>query len=230
MRPIKDIRRDNLAYLVKIRGGGQGGQSAVARVLGKDRNQIYQWLRPRSNKAHRGISDETARLIEHAFSLPEGAMDHDMTRSASPAAVCEDTASYAATQLVGKRVQVIGMAVIDAHGQIAKVVDDPDGNGFMGDVEDKDAYCLRIRGPGSTSLAKPGWYLLLAPNHAPQSGEDVIAKLVDGRYLAGNYVKHEGGEYLIRRPDGELAVLTDADVEYVHPVHGMLSPQRVGHD
>jgi hypothetical protein len=229
MRPIKDIRRDNLAYLVKTHGGGKGGQSAVARVLGKDRNQIYQWLRPRANKAHRGISDETARLIERVFSLPEGAMDHDMTRSTGPNAVCEDTASYAA-QLPGKRIRVLGMAVIDAHGQIAKVVDDPDGSGFMGEVEDKDAYCLRIRGPGSTSLAKPGWYLLLAPHHAPQSGEDVIAKLKDGRYLAGSYVKHEGGEYLIRRPDGELAVLNDADVAYVHPVHGMLSPQRVQRD
>lgn len=127
-----------------------------------------------------------------------------------------------------RRVNVRGVVVVDAHGLIPQVAEDPEGNGYFHvETEDKDAYFLRIRGPGSTFIAKPGWYVLLAPNSEPLADEDVIAKLSDGRFLAGSYVRHEAGEFVIRRPDGALAVLAEADVEYVHPIHGTMSPRQL---
>jgi phage repressor protein C with HTH and peptisase S24 domain len=73
MRPIKDIRRENVAQLVRY----AGGQAAFAAKLGKDRNQVYQWLLPPENPSSRGISDPMAREIERVSSLVPGALDHE---------------------------------------------------------------------------------------------------------------------------------------------------------
>ena len=73
MRAIKDIRRENVALLVK----DAGGQSPFAIRIGRDRNQVYQWLLPSENPASRGISDKMAREIERASSLSEGTLDHE---------------------------------------------------------------------------------------------------------------------------------------------------------
>jgi len=77
MKPIRDTRRERLAELVAENGGRNGGQSAVADKLQKDKNQVYQWLLPADNPASRNISDRTARAIELAFGRPRGWMDTD---------------------------------------------------------------------------------------------------------------------------------------------------------
>lgn len=71
MRSIRDIRRDNLARLVET----NGGQSALARAISRDRNQVYQWLRPDSDPRGRAISDAVAREIERALSLSDNWFD-----------------------------------------------------------------------------------------------------------------------------------------------------------
>lgn len=72
MISVKHNRRKNLEQLV----AQLGGQAAVARELGKDKNQVYQWLQEEGASGHRGIGDSTARLIESTFRLPLGSMDH----------------------------------------------------------------------------------------------------------------------------------------------------------
>lgn len=71
MKGIKDIRRENLLFLVDK----AGGQAELARKLNRDRNQVYQWLLDPENKAARGITDKTARMIEKACGLEHGSID-----------------------------------------------------------------------------------------------------------------------------------------------------------
>lgn len=73
MRPLREIRRDNLLRLITE----EGGQKALADRLGKDKNQVYQWGLPTDNQASRNISDRTARAIEEATGKPRGWLDHD---------------------------------------------------------------------------------------------------------------------------------------------------------
>lgn len=63
---LDENRRANLAQLCHF----NGGQSSVARKLGRDRNQVWQWLLPSSDPASRNMSDKSARRIEAAFGLP----------------------------------------------------------------------------------------------------------------------------------------------------------------
>jgi hypothetical protein len=73
MKPISDIRRQNLAFLV----AQKGTQAAAASLLGKDKNQIYQWLLDPGTDGARNIGPRSARLIESKFEKPEGWLDHE---------------------------------------------------------------------------------------------------------------------------------------------------------
>lgn len=86
VKPLRDIRRENLHHLTFE----AGGQKALADKLGKDKNQVYQWGLPADNPASRNISDRTARAIEEALGKPRGWMDHEYldpgTSRSAPAA------------------------------------------------------------------------------------------------------------------------------------------------
>lgn len=68
MTTIVEVRRANLAALAQR----EGGQAALARRIGKDKNQVNQWL---GRKGTRNLSDDTARQIEDALLLGRGWMD-----------------------------------------------------------------------------------------------------------------------------------------------------------
>jgi hypothetical protein len=77
MRPISEVRRARLRELVEE----NVTQVAVADRLGKNKNQIYQWLLDPDKDGARNIRDDTAREIETAFSKPRGWMDSDPAQS-----------------------------------------------------------------------------------------------------------------------------------------------------
>lgn len=81
MKPVSRIRRDRLAELVEE----AGSQVAVAQKLGKDKNQIYQWLLDESERGARNIGAASARAIETAFNKPHGWLDHDPEAFSGPA-------------------------------------------------------------------------------------------------------------------------------------------------
>lgn len=82
MKTRTQIRRENLVALVSVHG-----QAGVAEIVGKDRNQVYQWGLEPPDKAARNISDRSAALIEDAFGKPRGWLDQEqespMVREAS---------------------------------------------------------------------------------------------------------------------------------------------------
>lgn len=72
MKPLTEIRRENLARLVDE----VGTQVALAQLIHKDRNQIHQWLLEPGAPGARNIGTASARLLETATGKPAGWMDH----------------------------------------------------------------------------------------------------------------------------------------------------------
>lgn len=72
VKPVSENRRDNLARLVK----DAGGQVAFANLIGKDRNQVGQWLMDPEASGARNIGNSSARQIENALGLATGSLDY----------------------------------------------------------------------------------------------------------------------------------------------------------
>jgi hypothetical protein len=73
MKPTAQVRRERLLELVRE----AGSQVAVAERIGKDKNQVYQWLLPDGHEAARNMGAKSARALEHAFDKPPYWMDAD---------------------------------------------------------------------------------------------------------------------------------------------------------
>jgi hypothetical protein len=71
MKPIHQIRRERLAELVQK----AGSQVAVADAIGKNKNQVGQWLRQPGTPGARNMGNASARKLETAFAKPEGWLD-----------------------------------------------------------------------------------------------------------------------------------------------------------
>jgi hypothetical protein len=79
MKPVAQLRRENLARLVD-----KYTQVGIAAKIGKDRNQIYQWLLEPGAKGARGMGGPSARIIEAAYGLPAGWLDHEHSSEPLP--------------------------------------------------------------------------------------------------------------------------------------------------
>lgn len=87
MRPLTDIRRDNLRQLIVEFGGDPGGQANLARHVDKDRRQISAWAADPSKPGAKNLSTRVAREIELACGKPPYWMDYDNTESPLTAGV-----------------------------------------------------------------------------------------------------------------------------------------------
>lgn len=89
MKPIEQVRRENLEALV----GAEPSQAAFARKIGKDKNQVNQWL---GRAGRRNLSGDTARELERILGKPTGWMDQE-----HGAGLNDSAASAPASQSVG---------------------------------------------------------------------------------------------------------------------------------
>lgn len=78
MKPRDYCRRENLKALVALHG-----QAGLADLIGKDRNQVYQWTREVGEAGQRNIGSRSAAAIEKALNLPHGWLDTDPALNAS---------------------------------------------------------------------------------------------------------------------------------------------------
>lgn len=96
MKPVSQIRRERLAQLVRE----VGSQVAVADAIGKNKNQVHQWLLPEGDAGARNMGGASARQIETAFKKPTGWLDTD----AEPfIGVSESSATYDVRQSYAQR-------------------------------------------------------------------------------------------------------------------------------
>jgi hypothetical protein len=225
------LSRSDFAQELEAKSGKAGTQQLITNwisrgKIGSPSMRIFQALT--------GISamwvntgDGAPTLKQEMFALEQEAVQRlQENRGREPISNDDEMQDYLLP--APRKVQVTGVASVNEQGFIDQVSDDSDGNGyFLVDVEDRDAYYLKLRGTGSEFAVQHGWYVLLAPNSKPEPSEKAIAKLADGRWFMGAFERHDGGEYVLRRPDGRLAVFAESEVEYLHPIHGTMSPRQL---
>lgn len=95
MKSIRDIRRDNLVYILEKYY--EGKQNRLAEKLECAPNVISRYLSSSDLKSHRDISDPIARKIEYITRLPKYWMDSDHL-----AGNLEETGSERANTVIGK--------------------------------------------------------------------------------------------------------------------------------
>ncbi|WP_339053878.1 helix-turn-helix transcriptional regulator [Arsenophonus endosymbiont of Crataerina pallida] len=95
MKSIRDIRRDNLIYIIEKYYDGK--QRRLAEALECAPNVISRYLSSSDLKSHRDISDHTARKIEYIARLPKYWMDSDHLGGN-----VEDSNSNRANTVIGK--------------------------------------------------------------------------------------------------------------------------------
>jgi hypothetical protein len=104
MASIRRIRQMNLETLV----ARARGQKALADLIGKDKNQIYQWLLPEDAEGARGIGHKSARLLEAAFGLPEGWLDVESGSTSQPVSINRKTLGNA-LRIAAAFVEIMGL-------------------------------------------------------------------------------------------------------------------------
>lgn len=232
MRPIKDLRRENLASLADL----HGGQSAIAALIKRDRNQVYQWLQPPENSAARGIGDSMARHIEKSLGLAEGWLDTTHLGASDQLKISDavdlsvsrsDATPPHIPRSAFRRVPVVGTASLGMDGFWTDL-EYPRGHGdgyFEFPTTDTDAYVLQVRGNSMHPAIRSGWYVVIEPNRPPQMGEFVMVKLVDGRSTVKEYLWHRDGEYVLNAiATDQRIVIAEDEVEAIHHVGGILPP------
>ncbi|HGJ5876945.1 MAG TPA: helix-turn-helix domain-containing protein [Arsenophonus sp.] len=95
MKSIRDIRRDNLVYILEKYY--EGKQNRLAEKLQCAPNVISRYLSSSDLKSHRDISDPIARKIEDITRLPKYWMDSDHLGGS-----LEDASSERANTVIGK--------------------------------------------------------------------------------------------------------------------------------
>ena len=170
MRPIRETRRARLAQLV----AQHGGQVGVASKMGKDKNQVYQWLLHVESKASRNISDSSARALEEAFGLPSGWMDQALTEDSSPqtSPAGLDSSTGHASQPV--RLDPRSMAI--AAGALTRFLARRDATLDITQEADAELLCSTL----FVATRRGALYLLPLPGRTlPRSG-DLCIRLVGG--------------------------------------------------
>ncbi len=168
---LAEIRRRNLHQLLERRF--EGVAADLARAIGRDDAQVWQLLNGPQNSG-RNIGERMARHIEESLKLDPGALDRlDMMAD-------QDSPAY-----LPRGAPIVGTAQLGDDG-FHMELDYPvgHGDGFVRyPTRDPNAYALRVRGDSMRPRIKPGEFVVVEPNHAPQAGEEVLVRITDGRVM-----------------------------------------------
>lgn len=193
MKPIKDLRREHLEFLSEK----YGGQSALAALIKRDRNQVYQWLLPPESPASRGIGDKMARHIESSLFMEPGALDNIMWLSAddhrllsSPVSP-SDATSRDSRQTGIRRVRIEGAVVMEENGFWR--VGDIEADEAPYPTDDPEAYAIRVTSQRFQPVVALAQCILVSPRTPLKPGRPVVVTTRDGRKTLRTYLSHESG-------------------------------------
>ncbi|WP_297487161.1 S24 family peptidase [Ferrovum sp.] len=161
--------RDNLC---------NGNSAELARRIGREPSYVARMIYPEGKTGKKRIADNMVDVIESAFNLPRGWLD------APQNAIRESDADYKVKILQDSVAQGISDAkfVGVVQGDELGFIDDPDRL----EVHQSpilQTYTLRVRGEFLNPRIKNGEYIVLNPAKQPDSGDDVLVCLNDGRKM-----------------------------------------------
>ncbi|NWA04788.1 XRE family transcriptional regulator [Pseudomonas gingeri] len=106
------------------------------------------------------------------------------------------------------------------------------GDGYLNiHSDDPDAYGLRVLGDSMLPRIKNGEFVLVEPNKAFYSGDEVMVRTTDGRAMIKEFIYLRDGMYRLDSVNAEHAPihLAETEVEKIHLVGGILKSSRFLH-
>lgn len=209
-----EIRRKNLVRLLADKF--DGSMAELARAIGRDDAQVWMLI-----NGERNIGEKLATHIEQSLGLPPG----DLAVAAPALGVQEERAAYTTA-----RIPVVGTAQLGDDGfHLEYQYPVGQGDGFIAyPSRDPNAYALRVRGDSMRPRIKPGEFVLVEPNTAPQPGEEVLVRTRDGRVMVKVLDFIRGGTIQLSSINESHRPITleQSDVELLHFVAAIVKPSR----
>jgi hypothetical protein len=225
MRPVDEIRRENLRTLIDT----HGGQRALGDLAGiKNPAQISQWVNGHRNSATgkpRLMSGSTARAIEEALSLPSGWMDTDHLGEPSAPSIVpafETTPGYVRFNLF-EGAAGMGVGVINQdYPEVVKTIEVAEWEvrrklGFL--PKAGRIQIITGRGPSMRPKLEDGDIVWIDTSYDYFDGDDYYLINVGGETQIKMLQKRGDGLYVVSantdfpayRPDaGEISILGKA--------------------
>lgn len=205
----QERRRERLRQWVSQRGG----HASVIRQQGLTPAQASYLSQVMNGYS---FGSRAARGMEQRLGMPPKWLD----QAAQPEVEVEESG----TLIHRKTVPVVGEVKGGDDGFLEEL-QYPVGHGD-GSVEyptaDSSAYALRVRGDSMHPRYRAGEYIVVAPSIEPQTGDDVVVSLKDGRKLLKQLNWLRDGEVQLLSINDTFSPLTIqlTDVETMHLVEG----------
>ncbi|MDJ0087677.1 S24 family peptidase [Pantoea allii] len=212
--------------LIQIRDEMCGGKAVdVARKIEREPSYVSRMLYEPGKNGKKRIADDMVEIIETAFKLPRGWMD-----SIHQPQPQNDELEFAGSIRDGY-VPVIGEAIMGVDGSVDMI---ELCAGFLQIYSaDKDAYGLRVKGDSMFPRIHSGEFVVIEPNTAVHSGDEVFVRTSEGKNMIKVMTKTRDGNYVLSSINNEHKPITiDADqVEKMHFVSAIVKHTRyVDHD
>lgn len=215
---IYTIRRENLRACAE----SVGGQTALAEKLEKSTAQVSHLI---GKNPARNIGRAIAREVEQVFGLPFGWMDHPHDQTLRDA-----QGTYGPkrrTERLFNGITVMGDTRSGPNAQWESA-------GFPTEVGeeyleteslDANAYALRVKGNEMSPRLREGDGLLLEPNRLPAPGDEVVVRMIDGRFLTRELVTIGDDAVTLRGiAANERLVIPRDEISYMHYIAGVFRP------
>jgi phage repressor protein C with HTH and peptisase S24 domain len=220
----KEKRQLILRLKEAIASMGRGGKSRIARECGISPTALTGWLKTGSiDKKNIEILSRLSgyRLEWLITGKGEKLKVVDIMKSST------DAGNGHKTSDLGDfiKVPIVGNAQLGDDGYWCEL-EYPVGHGdgyIKYAVRDKNAYALRCVGDSMKPRIRDGEFVIVEPSYAPQPGDDVMVKSVDGRVMVKTYLyTRDDRVHLMSineaHPPQSFAL---HEIEKMHPVAGI---------
>jgi len=136
---------------------------------------------------------------------------------------------YAGKSRAARQVPVVGTAKMGDDGfyeEISSIAGGGDGHIEIA-TQDRNAYCLRVRGQSMFPAIRDGWYVLVEPNGEPRVGEYVLVKLNSGQKMVKELLNRRSTSYEVMSVNGGVRMTFDVlEIESVQAIGAVVSPSK----
>lgn len=219
----KSIRKTNLASLLDdhLKASKGNSKATFSELISVSPSQLSQVM---GENSVRNIGDKLARKIEVALSLPGGWLDTLHLPSG------DGEVEYAGVVKEGF-VPVVGEAILGIDGSVDMI---EFRSGWLQMYSaDKQAYGLKVKGDSMFPRIQSGEFVLIEPNTAIHSGDEVFVRTKDGHNMIKVMTKTRDGGYQFSSVNNEHRPITlePSEVEKMHYVSAIVKATRyLDHD
>lgn len=205
---VREIRRANLAALVRM----HGGQTHLAELVDTDAAYLSQILSPviKANVGH-----ALARRIELALGKPRGWMD-----AAHATSISEPNGQYNVAEPVA--LELDRVPIVGDTGTTARINPDLTDEYLDAPAPHPGVYALKVRGASQAPRIREGDVVSISPVAEIVPGEEAVLGLKSGEQLIRQIVSLRAGEIVVCNVNGDdRRVIARAEIEYLHAIIGI---------